>query len=98
MPGQQPKFIGQQPSHVRLPQQTGVKALYCLRQMVVEQQLLALHGKHGHQADAVPEANPTAAMLSKPRAKSFFMAGESFPKTGRPPGTTLLVAGARPCS
>lgn len=98
MPGQQPKFIGQQPSHVRLPQQVGVKALYCLRQMVVVQQLLQLHGKQGHQAAAGCEPTATAARLRKPRAKSFFMGGESFSKPGRVPGSTLLVAGARPYS
>src|SRR5258705_13945949 len=56
---------------VRLPQQTGVKALYWRRQMVAQQQLLQ---QSWHHADACPETAARAATLEITSALSFFMA------------------------
>lgn len=52
------------------PQQTGVKALYCRQQMVMQHLLQQQWPK---KAEADPVAPPSTAMLSRPRASSFFM-------------------------
>jgi hypothetical protein len=76
---QQPglRFTGQQPSQFKLPQHTGVNALYCLIEIVVQHLLfLQQHkGKQGHQANADWALNAATVSVIKPRAKSLFMAG-----------------------
>ncbi len=90
--------IGQQPLQLKLPQQTGVKALYCRMQTVVQHLLQQppQPPKQGHQADAGAVAHASAARLRKPRAKSFFMGVRLFMSSGQLCTNTILVPGARP--
>jgi len=72
-PQQLPQLIGQQPLQQMVPKQVGVKALYCLQQMVA-QQSWQQHPWKKHQAEA-----RGAAKLARPRVRaasvsSFFMA------------------------
>jgi hypothetical protein len=58
-------------------QQGGLNALYWRQQTGTQhfEQHFDLHmGKQGHQAEADAVAHASAAMLRRPRLKSFFMA------------------------
>jgi hypothetical protein len=80
-----------------VPKQQGVKALYCLQQMVA-QQLQQQHEWNRPKADtrllvAPSRTRPMAAAVS-----SLFMGGASFLISGANGPGILLMAGARPCS
>jgi hypothetical protein len=79
--------MGQQPTQQMLPKQTGVKALYCRQQIVLQHLEQPPQQRNHAEADAVSIAS--AARLNTPTASSFFMVCAFFLKSGancpRPP-------------
>jgi hypothetical protein len=72
-PQQLPQLIGQQPLQQMVPKQAGVKALYCLQQMVA-QQSWQQHPWKRHQAEARGAAKLTRPSVRAASVSSFFMA------------------------
>jgi hypothetical protein len=74
-PQQLPQLIGQQPLQQMVPKQAGVKALYCLQQMVAQQSWQQwwkqLQQKPAEARGVARLAMPTARAA---RVSSFFMA------------------------
>jgi cyclophilin family peptidyl-prolyl cis-trans isomerase len=71
--------MGQHPTQQMLPKQTGVKALYCRQQIVLQHFEQQPHGLKNH-AEAGTVSMARAARLNKPTASSFFMVCAFFVK------------------